>query len=274
MTKRPRNLRRLRLALPGMLLVATGTTPVLAQEAATDAAAEQTVLIRNEGSVSAEAQAVLDRMTESLMRLKDYSVSAVVTRDEQLPYGYKLQNNESARMWVQLPDKLRVEVEGDIKNRTYVYDGKQLTIFAPDVNAYATTPAPATVRDLITPLIDAGVEMPLIDLLYHGASGDLTAGVRVGILVGETKLDGVAVDHLAFRQADVDWQLWVDKGANALPRKIVITTRYEVGDPQYQATLRWDASPPGDAKRFTFAPPAGSNKITFQNSFFETGEGK
>jgi hypothetical protein len=45
----------------------------------------------------------------------------------------------------------------------------------------------------------------------------------------------VLCDHLAFRQLDTDWQLWVEKGSRPLPRKIVITTRYEVGDPQFSA---------------------------------------
>ena len=116
-------------------------------------------------------------------------------------------------------------------------------MFAPDLNVYATTAAPGTLGELVRALLDAGVEMPLIDMLYQGNAGNLTEDVRVGIVVGDSEVDGVATDHLAFRQPDVDWQLWVEKGAQALPRKLLITTRYEVGDPQYQAILHWDLKP-------------------------------
>ena len=116
-------------------------------------------------------------------------------------------------------------------------------------------------RELVGVLLDTGVEMPLIDFLYQGATGSLTEDVRVGILVGESEVDGVLTDHLAFRQPEVDWQLWVEKGGQALPRKLLITTRYEVGDPQYQAILHWDLKPRMSATSFEFVPPAGATRI-------------
>jgi hypothetical protein len=43
----------------------------------------------------------------------------------------------------------------------------------------------------------------------------------------------------------------------------VITTRYEVGDPQYQATLHWDLKPRIHNSTFEFAPPKGATEIPF-----------
>ena len=124
-------------------------------------------------------------------------------------------------------------------------------------------------------LLDAGIEMPLIDMLYNGTAGNLTEEVRVGILVGDSMVDGVATDHLAFRQPDIDWQLWVEKGQRALPRKIVITTRYEVGDPQYTAVLRWNNAPKFDAGTFNLVPPAGATKIPYRTKLVaDKGEAK
>ena len=172
------------------------------------------------------------------------------------------------------PPVYSLELNGDIKNRTYVYDGAQLTMFAPDLNVYAETAAPDTLGELVRILLDAGVEMPLIDMLYQGNAGNLTDDVRVGLVVGESQVDGVATDHLAFRQAEVDWQLWVEKGAQALPRKLLITTRYQVGDPQYQAILHWDLKPRMGAKSFAFVPPSGAAKIPFHTEVFAGGGDK
>ncbi|WP_185742078.1 DUF2092 domain-containing protein [Pseudoxanthomonas sp. 3HH-4] len=218
------------------------------------------------GVVTADAQAVLDRMTATLRRMGRYSVTAAISRDEVLPYGYKLQNNETARMWVDAPQRLRLEVQGDIKNRAYIYDGSTLTTYVPDLNVYAISPAPGKIGDLVSALLDAGVEMPLIDLLYQGVVGDLTQSVKVGLIVGDSEVDGTPTDHLAFRQADVDWQLWVEKGANALPRKLLITTRYEVGDPQYVAVLHWDLKPKIAAGTFAFRIPEGAVEIPMQTT--------
>jgi hypothetical protein len=249
------------------------SAPAWAQDAA-DVDADQTVVLETSPAITPEAQAVLDRMKATFDSMQRYSVSARITRDEVLPFGYKLQNNESARMWVEQPNKLRVEVEGDIKNRTYVYDGSTMTMFAPDLNVYSVSAAPAGLRELIGGLLDAGVEMPLIDMLYQGAMGSLTDYVRVGLMVGESEVDGVPTDHLAFRQADVDWQLWVEKGKNALPRKILITTRYEVGDPQYQAILHWELSPRIAEKAFKFVPPADAARIPSRNELAAAGGDK
>ena len=213
-------------------------------------------------------------MKATFNSLDRYALSAQITRDEVLPFGYKLQNNESARLWVERPNRLRLEVAGDMKNRTYVYDGKQLNMFVPDLNVYSTTAAPATLGELVDKLLDVGIEMPLIDMLYHGYGGNLTEDVRVGLVVGDSQVDGVATDHLAFRQPDVDWQLWVEKGPQALPRKLLITTRYAVGDPQYQAIMRWDLKPSIDAKAFTFVPPSGATKVTNHTELVAQGGAK
>ena len=81
-------------------------------------------------------------------------------------------------------------------------------------------------------------------------------------MVGESVIDGVACDHLAFRQSNVDWQLWVQKGEQALPRKIVITTRFEVGDPQYQVTMHWNLKPKVSDATFKFTAPANASEVS------------
>jgi hypothetical protein len=167
---------------------------------------------------------------------------------------------------VQRPDKLRAEVSGDIRNRTFVYDGQKLAIHSPDDGVYVRIDAPASIGGLIPGLLDAGVEMPLIDVLFQAEAGTLTEGVRGGVLVGTASIDGVACDHLAFRQASIDWQLWVERGDRPLPRRLVITTRYAVGDPQFEATLRWELEPRLDASTFTFNAPKGAREIPFREA--------
>lgn len=239
---------------------------MLAQSAAaqSDVAKSDTfTLAAVERVITPDAQAVLDRMTATLNTLREFSVSAQITRDEMLPFGYKLQRNDSAQMLVVRPDSMRVESRGDTKDRTYVYDGKQFTIFDPDENIYVQTEAPPTVEAMIDKLLDTGVELPLLDVLIDAFSGPgvLTAQVQSGLLVGESSINGIEVDQLAFRQANVDWQVWVQKGEHALPIRFVITTRYELGDPQVDATLNWDLKPSVAATSFRFVPPKDARKV-------------
>lgn len=215
--------------------------------------------------ISPEAQAVLDRMTAFLKTQKTFSIESQSTRDDVVAFGYKLQSNEHATLTVQLNNKLRVEVEGDERDRVFVYDGAKLTMYSPDDEVYTQVKAPDTVGKLVDRLLGAGIEMPMIDMLYAIHEGSLTEQVRAGILVGDSTIDGSDCDHLAFRQGNIDWQLWVEKGDKPLPRRMVITTRYEYGDPQYQVTMRWNLKPKVDASTFVFTPPKGVNQISFSD---------
>jgi hypothetical protein len=253
--------------LPGVLALALAL-PAFAQDApapaapaapAEEAAPEETVL-RFDSAITPEARSAMEAMKAALNNLQRVSVTAEVSRDETLSYGYKLQHNEFVKMDVERPSKLRVDVSGDLKNRTYYYDGAEFTVLAKDLDVYAKKPVNGTIRELVGMLLDRGVDMPLIDMLYDGQAGDLLDDVRVGIVVGDSTIEGEQVTHLAFRQPDVDWQLWLSK-SNNLPRKIAITTRYSVGDPQYQAVLHWNTSPKFAANTFVFTPEKGVTQI-------------
>lgn len=245
--------RPLALAMSSALLLGFSTLAA-AQEAPRGPAAAPAVTPR--------AQAVLDRMTTYLRSLQAFSISADSSRDEVLAEGYKLQHNEHSELTVQRPNKLRAELQGDLRTRTIVYDGEKLSMYSPDDAAYVRVATVSNLADLIGSLLDAGVEMPMIDVLYQGAVGNLTQNVSGGAVVGESVIDGVACDHLAFRQSNVDWQLWVQKGEQALPRKIVITTRFEVGDPQYQVTMHWNLKPKVSDATFKFTAPANASEVS------------
>lgn len=264
------NMQTRRKLLPGALALALcAAVPAFAQDAAPAAPAaaatedageaEETVL-RFDNAITPEAREAMDRMKAALNNAQKISLSAEISRDEVLSYGYKLQHNEYVTMDVERPTRMKVDVSGDLKNRTYYFDGSTFTVLAKDLNVYAKKPVAGTIGELIQELIDRGVDMPLIDMLYQGQAGDLLDDVRVGILVGDSWVEGEQVTHLAFRQPDVDWQLWLSKSTN-LPRKILITTRYSVGDPQYQAVMHWNTAPKFAANQFVFAPAKGQTEI-------------
>jgi glycosyltransferase involved in cell wall biosynthesis len=82
--------------------------------------------------------------------------------------------------------------------------------------------------------------------------------------VGNAVIEGVLCDHLAFRAPHVDLQVWVERGAQPLPRKLVITTRDLPNAPQFAVTVtKWNLKPAFTAQTFSFKPPAGATKLDF-----------
>ena len=80
---------------------------------------------------------------------------------------------------------------------------------------------------------------------------------------GTEAIGGVNCDHYALRHKDVDWQIWIRQGENALPCKLVITMTHDPAMPQFSAVYRWSDDPPPGPEAFAFKPPAGANPITF-----------
>ena len=88
------------------------------------------------------------------------------------------------------------------------------------------------------------------------------ADVIVAKHVGRGVIDGVECEHLAFRDLNVDWQLWVDVGDRPIPRKYVITSKAVGAAPQYTLRIKeWKTDAPVGADAFVFTPPQGANKV-------------
>jgi hypothetical protein len=101
----------------------------------------------------------------------------------------------------------------------------------------------------------------------------LTRDVESGIYAGLHEVDGVPCHHLAFRQSDIDWQIWIDDGLLPLPRKLLIVYKNEAGAPRYTARFSsWDLSPDLGDTVFEFEPPEGAEKIEFSGRATEQGE--
>ena len=152
----------------------------------------------------------------------------------------------------------------DEQDLQFFYDGKTLTLYnAPD-KVYASVEAPPTVsRTLDAIRVRYGIVFPLADFIQMSAQENLLQNITTAGYIGPSRIDGVECDHIAVRQPDVDWQVWIQKGETPLPRKVVITTKKQPTQPQYIATLKWDTSPSIDSNLFSFTPPADAVRIKF-----------
>jgi hypothetical protein len=210
-----------------------------------------------------KAMAALSRTAAYLRKLPAFSFRAEVTRD-QIVYGdFKLQRASNVQVAVRRPNRLRVDVSGDQGDRLFVYDGRHLSVFLRSENYYGRVFAPPTLLETLDAVERHSIELPLVDVLYVAMGGALEPSIRDAGEIGRSMIDGIDCVQLAFRGLNVDWQLWIEQGTRALPRKIVITTNDEPTRPQYVAVLHWDLASPLSDDTFKFSPPAGVHRLTF-----------
>ena len=215
--------------------------------------------------IAPEAQRLLKASTDFLASQQQFSADTRNTLEVVLKSGQKIEFNHQARMSAQRPNKLRAERTGDLVDQVFVYDGKTLTLHNPQAKAYAQVAAPDTLEGMLEfARTKLDIVAPAGDLLNKNAYDILMDGVTDGFVVGKAVIEGVRCDHLAFRAPHVDLQMWIQEGAQPLPRKMVITTRDLDNAPQYAVTMtKWNLQPKFNAQTFSFTPPAGAKKVDF-----------
>jgi hypothetical protein len=214
-------------------------------------------------AVDAKSKDVLGRMTSFLAGKNAFTVQVDLSNEEVLQSGVKVQRNAAGEVRVQRPDKAYVTVDGDVLDRKLWYDGSTVTVLFPATNLYISADAPATLDKTIDFLIlKTGLDLPLADYLYSDPMPGLLQGVRLSHYLGDSEVMGTKCIHLAFKQATINWQVWVEDSATPVPRKIVVDYKSRPGCPQYVAYLSdWKFPETLSAEVFQFTAPAGARQM-------------
>lgn len=213
-------------------------------------------------AVDPVAVKALEGMSAYLRNLKSFQVEAVTTTDDVADNGQAIQFSGKVTLIARMPDRLFADVATDKQERRYLYDGKNFTLWARRAKLYATVPAPPTLSQLDDVLQEKyDMEIPLADLFRFGGPTWNAADIKAASVVGPSGVDGVSCMHYAFRQDDVDFQVWIQRGEHPLPRKLVIVTTSDPDRPQHSATYDWNLAPSFDDSIFTFTPPEGAGKV-------------
>jgi hypothetical protein len=216
----------------------------------------------DKSEVDPDAKAALNKMGSYLRTLKAFQVDATTTRDDVLDNGQVIQYSAKVNVLARLPDRMRVEVNSDEKDRMYFFDGKNFTIFAERAGFYAVVPAPPTLAKLSDDLNEKyDIQLPLDDLFLWGTEKEKGGELTGAYDVGPSEVGGVSCEHYAFRQKGLDWQVWIQLGDYPLPRKLVLSTLTDEARPQYSSTLTWNLAPSFDESAFIFDPPKDAQKI-------------
>jgi hypothetical protein len=216
-------------------------------------------------AVDPDAVAALKNMGAFLRSQNAFSVTAEATTDDLLPSGQKIQFDGVAQLKVRRPNRLRVDVTGDRRTQRIYYDGTNFTILDPRTGYFASFSAPPTLADLVDVAERRyGIDLPLADLFYWGSDKGNSAAIKAAVNLGPSVVKGANCTHYAFREPDVDWQIWIEQGDKPLPRKMVITTLGEKSQPEHEVLLTWDLAPQLTEESFVFTPPPGAQKIDFQ----------
>lgn len=217
--------------------------------------------------VEPDALKALEAMGEHLKTLKEFTLSAETTNEDVLDYGEKITIGGTITYKVKTPDRLSLDMATDKMHRQYFYNGKTVTVFAPELNFYTIFPAPDTIAKTIGEAEDKyNVEVPLADLFYLGTKGSAAdaSNIRSAFYVSDSMINGISCAHYAYRTAEAHFQVWIRAEGEPLPCKVVRNLIGDPARPQYSAVLTWKQGETLGEDLFNFTPPAGAEMIKME----------
>jgi hypothetical protein len=211
-----------------------------------------------------DAKSILKAMSDYVSSQKTIEVAFDSDIEVITPQMEKIQFTNSGEVLLSRPDKLRAHRVGGYSDVALYFDGKTVSVYGKHINAYAQFDGPGTVDQVFEALrMGHGVALPGADLLLSNSYDVLVADVKEAKHIGRGVINGVECEHIAFRNFDTDWQLWVDVGMKPIPRKLVITSKTLNSAPQYTLRVKsWKTGVESARDAFAFTPPAGAKKLS------------
>lgn len=216
-------------------------------------------------SVDPHALASLKRMSDTLASAKAFTYKSQGILEVPAQTGQFLTLFPTGTVALERPNKLRATLGGDAPHFSFYYDGTTVSAYAPDTNVYSVKKAPPTIDAMLAGLHEeTGIRFPSAPLLFSNPYAILTRNLLTGIVVGPTVVDGVLCQHLAFRSPGVDWEIWIEAGSRALPRRLAVTFTDRPKLPRMIVTLSsWNLNPWLWNSTFEFKKPKGATEIPF-----------
>jgi len=214
-----------------------------------------------------DAKRLLKAMSDYLAAQQAYSFAYDATLEVVTQEGQVLGLASSGTVVVNRPDKVHASRKGGFADVDMSFDGSTLTILGKNVNMYTQLAVPGTIDQLVDVLRDKyGRPLPAADLMLSNAYDALMANVVDVKDLGSGVVGGVECDSLAFRAAEVDWQIWIAQGDRPYPCRYVISSKLVAGGPQYSIQIsNWKTGTEASKDDFTFKNPSHAQKVELED---------
>ena len=211
------------------------------------------------------AMTVLKEMSAYKATLDQAIITGVTYTDARLGAGLMVSNAEEISVSIKRPASLVISSFNGEASSGFYFDNGLFTFFNSGNELYAQAEIPKDIEAALKFVLEElDIEAPLINVIYRDAASHfITSDETIIYVQDKARVNGTDCHHLAIRGKEVDVQLWVEEGDRPLPRKIMMTSKWEGGSPRFIAHLDWDTEPEFAPGLFQFKVPDGATKVDF-----------
>jgi hypothetical protein len=241
---------------PAEVTAAAVTTAVAA--AAQPSTAEP---IRDEAALE-----VIDRFSDFLDAQQTMRLTLLDSIDEWDERGLLVQRHHRRELFVQRPDKLRIDVQGDLETERAIFDGKTFTFFLPKENAVGRIDAPGSIDELLDLLAnDYGIRRPTLELAHTGIAARVRERAASVHYVGLASVNGNFAHQILIEGERASYQLWIAADGDPILRRMVVRYKTLEGQPRYTMTVVGTRfGEPFGEDAFTMTIPEGASVLPMQ----------
>ena len=215
-----------------------------------------------------KAIATLKAMSDHLATLESFTITGASLQDNRLEAGLIVTVPNQVTLTVARPGSLHMrQFDGQRTRELFLHKGT-LTLYDALEGYYARAKVPDSLEGGMDYALNVlGMELPLIDMVFKDVFTRLAGSNDSVLYVTDKSLaDGVDCHQLAIRIEDADVQLWVQQNGPPLPRRIIITSKWEGGAPRFIGQMQWNTKPDIPRGAFDFSPPEGATQIQFDSA--------
>lgn len=166
---------------------------------------------------------------------------------------------------LQRPNKLRLNISGDIPNFQLYFDGAKVSALDVQKNFHAVSEPITTIDEMLDfVMTKAQINFPSADVMYSNPYAVMTKNLTHAIVVGPSMVNGVPCEHFAYMEPGINWEIWIESGKNTLPLRLAMTYKQAPNFPRFLVEFSdWNLKPKLKADTFVFKAPADSKQIEF-----------
>jgi hypothetical protein len=213
--------------------------------------------------IDQQSDLILKSATDYLTSLQSFSYTAQTFLESVSNDNEKLLFDSKVDISVKRPNKIFAQKTG-YEALDFYFNGNKIVGYNATKQKYATADEPGDLDKLVKALSTYQIEAPMSDFITSDPYAILTADIESSRFLGVAMVAGVKCHHLAFRQNNIDWQLWIEASAKPLIKRFMVTSKGLTGSPSYTVTInQWKSNPVLDDAMFEFKAPAASQLVEF-----------
>jgi hypothetical protein len=210
------------------------------------------------------AIAALMKMRQFLREPRNIYAFTEGTVDRINEAGFLIPESFHSEVWRALPYHMRLSfTHGKNTLREFFFDGKTVILYDANNKVYATTSLRGAVGDLHKlPLY--GFELPFASIYHAPSHQSLPTNISEAFELEKETINGIVCRHYAYRQRDLDWQMWVPEEGMPLPIRFAAVNRALALRPQFISHTKWEQRGSFDEAIFKFTPPTNARQVALK----------